>query len=94
MHLFSFTGEIAIRVFRACTELGIRSVAVYSEQDKMHMHRQKADESYIIGQGLSPVDAYLCISEIVRVAKVRCIILQYKCYAFSDIYINGENVYA
>lgn len=62
-------GEIAIRVFRACTELGIRSVAVYSEQDKMHMHRQKADESYIIGQGLSPVDAYLCIPEIVRVAK-------------------------
>lgn len=62
-------GEIAIRVFRACTELGIRSVAVYSEQDKMHMHRQKADESYIIGQGLPPVDAYLCIPEIIRVAK-------------------------
>lgn len=62
-------GEIAIRVFRACTELGIRSVAVYSEQDKMHMHRQKADESYIIGQGLAPVDAYLCIPEIIRVAK-------------------------
>lgn len=41
-------GEIAIRVFRACTELGIKSVAVYSEQDKMHMHRQKADESYIV----------------------------------------------
>lgn len=41
-------GEIAIRVFRACNELGIKSVAVYSEQDKMHMHRQKADESYIV----------------------------------------------
>lgn len=41
-------GEIAIRVFRACTELGIKSVAIYSEQDKMHMHRQKADESYIV----------------------------------------------
>ncbi|XP_042236894.1 pyruvate carboxylase, mitochondrial-like isoform X2 [Homarus americanus] len=62
-------GEIAIRVFRACTELGIKSVAVYSEQDKMHMHRQKADESYIIGQGLPPVDAYLSIPEIIRVAK-------------------------
>lgn len=72
-----FTGEIAIRVFRACTELGIRSVAVYSEQDKMHMHRQKADESYIIGQGLSPVDAYLCIPEIIRVAKVRFCILDF-----------------
>lgn len=41
-------GEIAIRVFRACSELGIKSVAIYSEQDKMHMHRQKADESYLV----------------------------------------------
>ena len=39
------SGEIAIRVFRACNELGLRSVAIYSEQDKMHMHRQKADEA-------------------------------------------------
>lgn len=62
-------GEIAIRVFRACTELGIRSVAVYSEQDKMHMHRQKADEAYLIGKGLEPVQAYLNIPEIIRVAK-------------------------
>lgn len=62
-------GEIAIRVFRACTELGIRSVAVYSEQDKMHMHRQKADESYLIGKGLTPVAAYLNIPEIIKVAK-------------------------
>ena len=57
-------------MFRACTELGIKSVAVYSEQDKMHMHRQKADESYLIGEGLPPVEAYLCIPEIIRVAKV------------------------
>uniref|UniRef100_A0A182VJ77 Pyruvate carboxylase n=1 Tax=Anopheles merus TaxID=30066 RepID=A0A182VJ77_ANOME len=62
-------GEIAIRVFRACTELGIRSVAVYSEQDKMHMHRQKADESYMVGKGLAPVEAYLSIPEIIRVCK-------------------------
>ncbi|KAG8297973.1 hypothetical protein J6590_025190 [Homalodisca vitripennis] len=62
-------GEIAIRVFRACTELGIRSVAIYSEQDKMHMHRQKADESYLVGKGLPPVQAYLNIPEIIRVAK-------------------------
>ncbi|XP_052872657.1 pyruvate carboxylase, mitochondrial isoform X2 [Anopheles cruzii] len=62
-------GEIAIRVFRACTELGIRSVAVYSEQDKMHMHRQKADESYMVGKGLAPVEAYLNIPEIIRVCK-------------------------
>ncbi|XP_065291034.1 pyruvate carboxylase, mitochondrial isoform X1 [Dermacentor albipictus] len=62
-------GEIAIRVFRACYELGIRSVAIYSEQDKMHMHRQKADEAYLIGKGLAPVEAYLNIPEIVRIAQ-------------------------
>ncbi|XP_031836293.1 pyruvate carboxylase isoform X2 [Nomia melanderi] len=62
-------GEIAIRVFRACTELGIRSVAVYSEQDKMQMHRQKADEAYMVGRGLPPVQAYLNIPEIIKVAK-------------------------
>ncbi|CAH0726871.1 unnamed protein product, partial [Brenthis ino] len=62
-------GEIAIRVFRACTELGIRSVAVYSEQDRLQMHRQKADESYLVGKGLPPVEAYLSIPEIIRVAK-------------------------
>lgn len=62
-------GEIAIRVFRACTEMGIRSVAVYSEQDKMHMHRQKADESYLIGKGLPPVQAYLNVPEYIRIAK-------------------------
>lgn len=57
-------------MFRACSELGIRSVAIYSEQDKMHMHRQKADESYLIGKGLEPVAAYLNIPEIVQIAKV------------------------
>lgn len=73
--LILFVGEIAIRVFRACTELGIRSVAIYSEQDKMHMHRQKADESYLVGRGLPPVQAYLSIPEIVRVAKVNFVLL-------------------
>ncbi|XP_011312830.1 pyruvate carboxylase, mitochondrial [Fopius arisanus] len=62
-------GEIAIRVFRACTELGIRSVAIYSEQDKMQMHRQKADEGYLVGRGLPPVQAYLNFPEIIQVAK-------------------------
>ncbi|XP_048259230.1 pyruvate carboxylase, mitochondrial-like isoform X1 [Haliotis rufescens] len=62
-------GEIAIRVFRACTEMNIRTVAIYSEQDKMHMHRQKADESYFIGKGLPPVAAYLNIPEIITVAQ-------------------------
>lgn len=56
-------------MFRACTELGIRSVAIYSEQDKMHMHRLKADEAYLVGKGLPPVQAYLNIPEIIRIAK-------------------------
>ncbi|TGZ73309.1 hypothetical protein CRM22_001584 [Opisthorchis felineus] len=62
-------GEIAVRVFRACSELGIRTVAVYSEQDRLHLHRQKSDESYLIGEGLAPVDAYLNIPELINVAK-------------------------
>lgn len=62
-------GEIAVRVFRACTELGIRSVAIYSEQDKMQMFRQKADEAYLIGKNLAPVAAYLNIDEIIKLAK-------------------------
>ncbi|KAM9391229.1 pyruvate carboxylase, mitochondrial-like, partial [Salvelinus alpinus] len=62
-------GEIAIRVFRACTELGIRTVAVYSEEDRGQMHRQKADEAYLIGKSLPPVAAYLHIPDIIKVAK-------------------------
>uniref|UniRef100_A0A8K9VEU1 Pyruvate carboxylase n=1 Tax=Oncorhynchus mykiss TaxID=8022 RepID=A0A8K9VEU1_ONCMY len=61
--------EIAIRVFRACTELGIRTVAVYSEEDRGQMHRQKADEAYLIGKSLPPVAAYLHIPDIIKVAK-------------------------
>lgn len=64
------TGEIAIRVFRACTELNIKTVAIYSEQDINQVHRQKADESYLIGKGLPPVAAYLNIPEIIGIAKV------------------------
>ena len=69
-HAFIPTGEIAIRVFRGCTELGIRTVAIYSEQDMMHMHRLKADESYLIGKGLPPVAAYLNIPAIIQTALV------------------------
>ena len=58
-------GEIAIRVIRACRELGIRSVAIYSEEDRNTLFRTKADESYQIGKGKSPVDAYLAIDEII-----------------------------
>ncbi|TCW41713.1 pyruvate carboxylase [Laceyella sacchari] len=62
-------GEIAIRIFRACTELGIRTVAVYTEQDKVSLHRFKADEAYLIGEGKGPIEAYLDIEGILEVAK-------------------------
>jgi len=62
-------GEIAIRVFRACTELGFRTVAIFSEEDRVHLHRYKADEAYLIGKGLEPVAAYLAEDEIVELAK-------------------------
>ena len=61
-------GEIAIRVFRACHEMGIRTIAVYSKEDSLSLHRFRADESYLIGKGKKPVDAYLDIEEIIRVA--------------------------
>ncbi|MGR3364165.1 MAG: biotin carboxylase N-terminal domain-containing protein, partial [Maritimibacter harenae] len=62
-------GEIAIRILRACNEMGKRTVAVYAEEDKLGLHRFKADEAYKIGEGLGPVAAYLSIEEIIRVAK-------------------------
>ena len=62
-------GEIAIRVMRAANELGKRTVAVFAEEDKLSLHRFKADEAYRIGEGLGPVAAYLSIEEIIRVAK-------------------------
>ena len=61
--------EIAIRVLRAANELAIRTVAIYSHEDRFALHRFKADESYLVGRGLKPVQAYLDIEDIVRVAK-------------------------
>ncbi len=63
-------GEIAIRIMRAANEMGKRTVAVYAEEDKLGLHRYKADEAYRIGEGLGPVAAYLSIPEIIRVAKM------------------------
>jgi len=62
-------GEIAIRIFRACTELGIKTVAIYSEEDKLTLHRYKADEAYQVGRGKGPIDAYLGIEEIIDLAR-------------------------
>jgi pyruvate carboxylase len=62
--------EIAIRVFRAANELGMKTVAIYAEQDKLALHRFKSDEAYQVGKGLGPIEAYLSIDEIIRVAKL------------------------
>ena len=67
--LIANRGEIAIRVMRAANELGKKTVAVYATEDKLGLHRFKADEAYLIGEGLGPVDAYLSIPEIIRVAR-------------------------
>jgi pyruvate carboxylase len=67
--------EIAIRVFRGAAELGIQTIAIYAEEDKLSLHRFKADEAYLIGRGaagelrLGPLDAYLSIPEVIRVAR-------------------------
>ena len=62
-------GEIAIRIFRACTELEISTVGIYSTEDSGSFHRYKADESYLIGEGKKPIDAYLDIEGIIALAK-------------------------
>ncbi|GAK07384.1 LOW QUALITY PROTEIN: pyruvate carboxyl transferase [Geomicrobium sp. JCM 19038] len=62
-------GEIAIRIFRACTELEIRTVAVYSKEDSGAFHRYKADEPYLIGEDKKPIEAYLDIEAMIKLAK-------------------------
>src|SRR6202521_305381 len=66
--LIANRGEIAIRVMRAANELGIRTVAIYSREDRFSLHRTKADESYLVGDGKGPIEAYLDIPDIVRIA--------------------------
>ena len=61
-------GEIAIRVFRAARELGISTVAIYSEEDRLQAHRRRAQQSFLVGKGLNPVRAYLNYPEIIQIA--------------------------
>src|ERR1700751_295460 len=61
--------EIAIRIFRAANELGLRTVAIYSQEDRLALHRFKANEAYQVGSGKGPVEAYLDIARIVALAK-------------------------
>ena len=74
--------EIAIRVFRAATELGFRTVAIYAQEDRLAVHRFKADEAYLIGEGKGPVAAYLDIPGIVALAKERGIEMIHPGYGF------------
>ncbi|WP_321573675.1 biotin carboxylase N-terminal domain-containing protein, partial [Nitrogeniibacter aestuarii] len=61
--------EIAIRVLRGASELGLRTVAIFSNEDRFALHRFKADESYLVGVGKKPLQAYLDIDDIIRIAK-------------------------
>jgi pyruvate carboxylase len=67
--LIANRGEIAIRVMRAATELGIRTIAIHSREDRFSLHRTKADESYLVGDGKGPIEAYLDIEDIIRIAR-------------------------
>ncbi|TKD71791.1 pyruvate carboxylase [Pseudalkalibacillus hwajinpoensis] len=75
-------GEIAIRIFRACTELNIRTVAIYSKEDSGSYHRYKADEAYLVGEGKKPIDAYLDIEGIIEIAKANHIDAIHPGYGF------------
>ena len=66
--LIANRSEIAIRVMRAAAELSMRTVAIYSREDRLALHRFKADESYLVGEGKKPIQAYLDIDDIIRVA--------------------------
>ncbi len=61
--------EIAIRVLRAASEMGIRTFAIYSNEDRFALHRFKADEAYLVGAGKKPIAAYLDIADIIRLAR-------------------------
>jgi pyruvate carboxylase len=74
--------EIAIRVFRAATELGLRTVAVYSQEDRLGVHRFKADEAYLIGRGKGPVAAYLDIEGLIALAREKGVEFIHPGYGF------------
>ena len=74
--------EIAIRVFRAATELGFRTVAIYAAEDRLAIHRFKADEAYVVGEGKGPVGAYLDIPSIIALAKEKGVDMIHPGYGF------------
>ena len=86
--------EIAIRVFRAAAELGIRTVAIYAEEDKLSLHRFKADEAYQVGRGaagdlrLGPLEAYLSVPEVIRIALAAKVDAIHPGYGFGSYSVN------
>src|SRR5437763_3115288 len=74
--------EIAIRIFRAATDLGLRTVAIYAQADRFSIHRFKADEAYLVGEGKGPVGAYLDIPGIVALAKEKGVDFIHPGYGF------------
>lgn len=66
--LIANRGEIAIRVMRTASEMGIHTIAIFSQEDRLSLHRYKADESYLVGVGKRPIAAYLDIQDIIRIA--------------------------
>jgi len=75
-------GEIAIRIFRAVNELGMKTVAIYSQEDRLSLHRFKADEAYLVGSGKGPVQAYLDADEVVSLAKEKEVDVIHPGYGF------------
>jgi pyruvate carboxylase len=75
-------GEIAIRIFRAANELGLKTVAIFSQEDRLSLHRFKADEAYLIGAGMGPVQAYLDVEGIVALACEKGVDLIHPGYGF------------
>src|ERR1700677_3301792 len=74
--------EIAIRILRAATELGLRTVAIYAQEDRLSVHRFKADEAYVVGEGKGPVGAYLDIPSIIALAKEKGVDFIHPGYGF------------
>lgn len=85
-------GEIAIRVLRAASELSIRTVAVFTYEDRYSLHRFKADEAYQIGADNDPLKPYLDIEEIIRIAKINQIQAIHPGYGFlSEMFNSPED---
>eukprot|EP00755_Sulcionema_specki_P003439 Sspe_Gene.27676::Locus_12040_Transcript_1_1_Confidence_1.000_Length_3661::g.27676::m.27676/K01958/PC, pyc; pyruvate carboxylase len=75
-------GEIALRIFRAAAEMGYGTVAIYSKQDIVNIHRLKADEAFLVGEGKSPVGAYLDMDSIIEIAKRNGVTMIHPGYGF------------